>query len=151
MPFILAVCFHPQIPNSSFILPSDSTGYTIWNMNATRGKIFLFSVTVLLSRGAHPAFCKRHKVSFPGEWQKAYYLDHPTPSSSMLRTGTSVTTIPLIARIPYYTMSLNIDYEDDIYYYFTICRVRVSHARHLIDLFFLAAISPCKWLSLWHE
>ena len=135
VPFIQAVSFDPRIPNSYFILPSDSTDSIVWNMNTIRGKSNLFSVTVWLSRGAHPVFFVRHNDSFSGEWQKAYDLEHPTPSSSKLILCTSVTTIPIIVRIPYYTMNFNVDYEDDVYYYDTIWKVRVSHARQLIDLF----------------
>ena len=118
-------------------------------MNTIRGKSFLFPVTACSSHGTHQAFCTRHRGSFPGEWQKAYCLDHPTPSNAKLRIVTSVTAIvtsvtaiPLSDRIPYYSMIFNIEYEDDIYYYDTILRVRDRHARELIDLFNLAAISP---------
>jgi hypothetical protein len=60
-----------------------------------------------------------YRRAFPGEWQKAYGLDYPTPSSAWLRMGTSVPQIPLITCIPYYGMMFNIDYDDDSYYYDT--------------------------------
>jgi hypothetical protein len=110
-------------------------------MNTIRGKTFLFPVTACSSHGTHQDFCTRHRVSFPVEWQKAYGLDHPTPWNAKLKIVTSVTAISLSHRIPYYSMIFNIEYEDDIYYYDTILRVRDSHARQLIDLFHLAAIS----------
>ena len=66
------------------------------------------------------------------------------PIKSKVRIFTSVTTIPLIARIPYYSKIFNIVYDDDNYNQETILMVRGSQARHLIDLFLLAAISPCK-------
>jgi hypothetical protein len=57
--------------------------------------------------------CIRHRCSFPGEWQKAYGLDHPTPSSARLKMGPTVSPITCI---PFYSMNFNIYYDDDDYY-----------------------------------
>ena len=37
-----AVCFHPPIQNSPFILPINSPGWTPWSMNSIRGKVFYY-------------------------------------------------------------------------------------------------------------
>jgi len=72
--------FHPQIQESSFILPIDSADANVWSMNTVRSKkIFLISAPLFRGNGPHTASCIRHRLVFAGEWQKAYGLDFPTP------------------------------------------------------------------------
>jgi len=86
--------------------------------------MFLFSVSFFRINGALSASCMGYRRAFPGEWQKAYDLDYPTPSSAWLRKGRSVPPIHLITSVPYYRMMFDIDYDEDSYYL-----KRGSHAR----------------------
>jgi hypothetical protein len=107
------VYFHPQIQNSSLIIPIDSAVGSVWSMNTGRGKKFFCSpyhcfgameITQLLVKGTGVLFRKNDRKP-----------DYPTPSSAWLRMGTSVPPIPLITYISFYGMVFNIDYDDDCY------------------------------------
>ena len=124
-----------QCPNACHLFPSTDSELSFYSPHRFCGwerleyeyrqgqEIFLFSVTLFRSYGAHPASCMRKMRAFLGEWQKVYGIDYPTPSSAWLRMGTSVPQIPLITFIPYYSIMFNVDCNDDSYY-----QTRGSHA-----------------------
>jgi hypothetical protein len=112
-----AVCFHPQIQNSSSILPIYSAGGTVWGTNTVRGKK-CFSSPYLYGRamGLTQLSVQGTGVLFPVNGRRIVALTSPPDPAGRLRLGTSVFPLTLNAYIPCYSMIFDIDNYDNYYY-----------------------------------
>ena len=101
VPFIQAVYFHPQILGFSFILPIDSTGYTVWSMNTIRGKKFSLLCNCMVHPWAQPAsyeaqtFFSRRMAEVLRSWQPNP-IKHNAKDSYICKYNTPYRPYPIL-------------------------------------------------------